>query len=243
MGEVFQVSLGIRTSIFFGGRRMNNKSRGRKSALFRALIIVCFVCLCSSMLVVQTKATQAFAEDDSQYSIPANAVDMWVDIESPNVTTDSVNGALADKRLPFSKTANGITAISNIVDSRGKNASLTFSAKSPIRVLLAVTLVTSEGKIVSEYSESLDLTKKQSTVCPKFISNPSHEGGSTNTSHGLTRYLHMPRNLSTTGIVVTSIAMIALIFMLIAGLSLYLRHKAPASGDISLFGSHSGRLS
>ena len=222
---------------------MNNKSRGRKSALFRALIIVCFVCLCSSMLVVQTKATQAFAEDDSQYSIPANAVDMWVDIESPNVTTDSVNGALADKRLPFSKTANGITAISNIVDSRGKNASLTFSAKSPIRVLLAVTLVTSEGKIVSEYSESLDLTKKQSTVVPKFISNPSHEGGSTNTSHGLTRYLHMPRNLSTTGIVVTSIAMIALIFMLIAGLSLYLRHKAPASGDISLFGSHSGRLS
>lgn len=226
---------------------MNNKSRGRKSALFRALIIMCSVCLCSSLLALKTNATQAFAADDSQYSIPADAVDMWVDIESPTATTDSINGTVANKQLPFNKTANGITAISNIADSRGKNVSLALSAKSPIRVLLAVTLVTGEGKIISEYSESLNLTNKQSTVVPKFISNPSHEGGSTNTSHGLTRYLHMPRNLSTTGIVVTSIAVIALIFMLIAGLSLYLRHKAPASGDISqdtsLFGSHSGRLS
>lgn len=199
------------------------------------------------MLVLETKATQAFAEDDFQYSIPADAVDMWVDIESPNVTTDSINGALANKQLPSNKTANGITAISNIADSRGKNVSSTFSAKSLIRVLLAVTLVTSGGKILSEYSESLNLTKKQPTVVPKFISNPSHEGVSTKTSYGLTRYLHAPQDLSTTSIVITSIAVIALTFMLVAGLSLYLRHKALTSGEISkdtsMFSSHSARLS
>lgn len=208
----------------------------RAECRFERTLRACLVLTaCAAMCMIGLfgwRADKAVADDDTRYAIPQDATSMWIDVESPDVTVDSVDCKLMGKPVDFSKTASGITAIGDVTGTRGEEASLVLSSKSgsPVRARLAVTLATSDDKVIGEYNTSLILSGKPSTVVPGFVPAASFGSSAAAAGNGISRLLSGSGHLSATGVAVAGVAVAAVVAFLVA---LVLRYAKRMSSSVN----------